>query len=131
MKSSDMADDFRSWALFSIRGHIIPEQITRELELQPDRVYHDGQERVWQINSTLGALETTENHFHQLLDKLLPRAQVVRKLAQAHRAEFYCFLEKPADMSLPISLSPRILMLCGYLRAYVDVEVKDFDQKPG
>jgi hypothetical protein len=123
-----MADDFRSWALFSIRGHIIPEQITRELELQPDRVYHDGQERVWQINSTLGALETTENHFHQLLDKLLPRAQVVRKLAQAHRAEFYCFLEKPSDMSLPISLSPRILMLCGYLRAYIDVEVKDFEQ---
>lgn len=126
-----MAVEFRSWALFSIRGHIIPEQISRELELQADRIYHDGKDRVWQINSTLAATETTENHFNQLLDKLLPKAQIVRKLAQAHRAEFYCFLEKPADMSLPISLSPKILLLCGYLRAYVDVEVKDFDKESG
>jgi len=119
----------RSWAIFTIRGSIVPELITRDLGIEPDRVYDDGRDRIWQINSTLGATETTEEHFHELLLRLLPKRLTLRKLAEDHRLEFYCFLEKPQEMSLPITLSPRILLLCGFLHAHIDVEVKDLDEE--
>lgn len=122
-----IANEVRSWAIFTIRGNILPDQITRDMKMEPDRVFADGKDRVWQINSTLGATETTEAHFHELLLRLLPQSAMLRKLATDHYLEFYCFLEKPQEMSLPITLSPRILLLCGYLRAHVDVEVKDLE----
>lgn len=118
-----------SWVVFSISGEQFnPDVITMELGIEPDRVIRPDAEKhgsIWQISSHLTGGASPEAHFWEILRRLLPVRRNLMKIARDVRLQFYCTIIKSGRDRCNINLSPRLLILIGYIGAGVEVEVRD------
>lgn len=118
-----------NWVVFSVTGeNFNPDVVTMELGIEPDRVIRPGPgtvDSIWQINSSLGGQETLEAHFWQILRRLLPVREGLLKIAREARLNFYCTVRRPTGQKTALSLSPRLLLLIGYIGAGFDFEISD------
>lgn len=121
--------DIESWVVFSISGEQFnPDVITMELGVEPDRVIRpdvDGKGAVWQISSHLRGGASPEAHFWEIMRRLLPVRRSLMKIARDVRLHFYCTVIKTGKERCNINLSPRLLILIGYIGAGVEIEVRD------
>ena len=120
---------FQCWVIFSIGGEDFnPDVITRELGVEPDRVYYPektGGRSLWQIRSELPGNEHIEEHFWQILNRLLPARRNLMKIARDANLNFHGTVRKPAGEKWNLELSPRLLILVGYIGAGIDIEILD------
>lgn len=121
---------FTSWCIFTVTGEDInPDQITLMLNLDPDRAVQGlpGRPGLWQLNSTLNAQARLEEHLQQLLLRLLPARQQLRRISRDARLEFFCAIEKRTDAQIEFLLPPQLILLIGYIGAHVVCEVSTAD----
>ncbi len=127
--ASTPVDMVESWVIFSVSGERFnPDVVTRELGLEPDRVVRpdgDMDHAIWQITSRLSGSASPEAHFWEILRRLLPVRRSLMKIAKDTRLNFYCTVSKPAKKRFDISLSPRLLILIGYIGAGLEMEVRN------
>lgn len=124
-----------SWVVFSVGGEDFnPDVISRELGVDPDRVFYpgkDGKGAMWQVSSSLPGEEKLEAHFWQILNRILPARKSLMKIARDASLNFHATIQKPTGSRYNLSLSPRLLILIGYIGAGVDVEILDLDPDNG
>ncbi|MCB1325118.1 MAG: DUF4279 domain-containing protein [Spirochaetales bacterium] len=127
------APHYSGWVVFAVTGrHLEPEDVTRRLGTEPDRVVLAAAERdaVWQINSTLPAQSNIEEHLWELMNRLLPMRHELRRLARDWRVEFFCAVESLRGTVQRIDLSPRLLLFIGHLGAHLAWEFSDHPAEP-
>jgi len=117
------------WVVFTIAGERInPDVISHELSLTPDRVIYpqpsNRYKTVWQLNSLLPSDESIERHIWNILARLLPVRNRLKKYQQDAELEFYCSVKKNHNASDVLMFSPRLLLLAGSLGAGITT---DFD----
>ncbi len=123
--------NYTTWLLFAISGpELNPELITQMLGMEPDRKVQALADRdgVWQINSTLGAQESIEDHLREILYRLLPVRRKLRELSRDLKLEFYCAVEKEPGTHILFVMPSRLLLFAGYLGATVVWDISDRDE---
>lgn len=89
---------------FRIIGDTLdPDKVTELFEITPDKSYRVGDpiERTtpvpqfynhtqWSIRSEVEPEMELQFHIHNLLQKLLPHAEIILELSKSYRVEFYC-----------------------------------------
>ncbi len=114
------------WVIFTISApDLDPDHITMEIDIQPDRTYTMGNEKIWQIHSTHSATESLEEHFTQLLMRLLPIRKKLRSIARRAKLEFYCFLVKKPKSTAFFEISPKHALFTGYIGAHLAIDVAE------
>ncbi len=121
-----------NWVVFSIGGDDFnPDVITKMLGIEPDRVFYpdeDGKNALWQMSSTVPGTESLETHFWEILHRLLPVRRELLKIAKEASLNFYCTIRKSKGRSGFLPLSPRVLILIGYIGAGLDIEITDAEE---
>lgn len=124
--SSDLRISGENWVIFTVSGEAFnPELISVELNLEPDRVFRPDAHNpmaMWQINSRLSGSESLEAHFWDIMNRLLPSRKNLMKIARDAELHFYCNVKKQKVNRQYIHLSPRLLILVGYIGAGIDIE---------
>jgi len=120
----------RGWVVFIIsHENVNPDQITRDLGLEPDRIFYsnplENQTGQWQLNSALNADETIEAHLWNILTRLAPIHRKLWKISEIFNLEFHCTIQKTAGAMEPFVLPARLLLLIGYIGASIEIEVME------
>jgi len=121
------------WVVFSISSEYLdPDQISRELGLQPDKVLHgdpeNGYRGQWQLHSALAGHESMEAHFWNIMSRLVPVHRHLLKYSREYRLEFSCSIQKSQAVMEPIYLSSRLLLMIGYMGAEIELEVVEWTE---
>ncbi len=129
-KNPDAIDpDVESWVVFSISGEQFnPDVVSMELGVDPDRIIHpdrEGRGAIWQISSSLSGSASPEAHFWEILRRLLPARRNLMKIARDTNMQFYCTIVKGKKDRCEIDLSPRLLILIGYIGAGLEIDIRD------
>lgn len=120
--------DYTGWVVFTISGEQVnPEHMSLLLGMQPDRSAQGlaGRPGFWQINSSLEAQASIDDHLRELIRRLLPVRKKMRMIARDAELQFYCAIEKRKDGVAQFRLPSQLLLLIGYLGATVVCDVSD------
>ena len=118
----------QGWVVF-IMSHenMTPDQITGELGIEPDKYYYSDplemQKGQWQLNSSLSGIATIEDHFWNILNRLVPVYPQILRYSQDLKLQFFCTIQKKSNEIEPVILPPRLLLLIGYIGAEIEIEV--------
>lgn len=119
--------DSGGWVIFLMEGDDLnPDVITELLGISPDRTAYpdpqDGSRGFWQLNSTLSGSRPAEEHYWNILERLLPVYRKLWDLSEKYALEFYCSLRKGSDERSALNLPAKILLLTGYIGARLEFE---------
>lgn len=108
----------RSWAILSISGDFLPDEITKQMNLSPDYFHNRlnvSKKAFWQIHSKLAADKSLEEHLWELLRKISASRLAFKKIAASLDCVIYASVEFSDLQTGGIRLSPRLLTLLGSL----------------
>ncbi|MCS7205162.1 MAG: DUF4279 domain-containing protein [Leptospiraceae bacterium] len=106
----------KNWAIFSIKGTgLISEEITKFLEIKPDRVLFDEKEGIesWELISKSSGDESIVKHIEELLEKIYPLRKKIQNLSHRYEIRFICTIQREA-MEF-IEIPPKYLLILGSL----------------
>ncbi|MBX7058491.1 MAG: DUF4279 domain-containing protein [Leptospirales bacterium] len=126
--AADSGPAFTGWCIFTITAEDLnPDHINLLLNMDADRAVQGlpGRPGLWQLNSSLTAQARLDEHLDQLLRRLLPVRNQLRRIAHDARLEFFCAIEKRTSAMIEFHLPPQLLLLIGYVGAHVVCEISD------
>ena len=136
MKVHEIQDAARTQVSFRIsEPHLIPEEVTKNLNLRPDHVHRQGdfpkanpkysvyKHGMWLLKSKLSEEQPLETHLDSLLSILEPNRPYIQLLSQSASVDFYCILYAQGGFQL----SSRILKRISALEAVLGVVVYNDD----
>ncbi|MDH5656566.1 MAG: DUF4279 domain-containing protein [Spirochaetia bacterium] len=115
------------WVVFTISGDgINPELFTRHLGMEPNRIVSPTEDNdyksLWQISSSLKGKESPEDHFMDILRRLLPVREKLKKFTKDAKLDFYCAVSKPSGYSEVLCINPEILSVIGHIGATLEID---------
>lgn len=115
------------WVVFSIT-HDEPERLTALLKISPDRIIPPNPETkqpgYWQLHSALAGAATIEEHFQDILKRLVPCYRTLWKMSSECPPQFSCSLRKDPDAQVNLQLSARTLLLIGYIGGSIEFDIR-------
>jgi len=117
------------WVIFTISGDgINPELITRHLSIEPSRTVQPTEDNdyksLWQISSSHRGRESVEDHFMDLLGRLLPSREKLKKFEKDTKMDFFCSVAKEKNSPELLILPSKILLMIGHIGASLEIEFK-------
>ena len=122
-----MAKNPDCWAIFSLSGKKLdPDEITDKTGINPDyyssdKITEDSEFGLWQIYSRLEGSHDPEKFIWDILKRIAPVKDIIKKLCSEYDAVLYCSLEfSGADVNGAV-LSPRLLLILGDLGINLEI----------